>query len=63
VRRLLTDNGGNYRSRDLRAVVTRHRLMHRRTRMPEKWDWLRLERLLRIAKQLADSRRFARESF
>ena len=32
VRRLLTDNGGNYRSRDLRAVVRRHRLTHRRTR-------------------------------
>ena len=32
MRRLLTDNGGNYRSRDLRAVVRRHRLTHRRTR-------------------------------
>jgi transposase InsO family protein len=32
VRQLLTDNGGNYRSRALRAVVTRHRLTHRRTR-------------------------------
>ena len=32
VRRLLTDNGGNYRSHALRAVVTRRRLEHRRTR-------------------------------
>ena len=32
VRRLLTDNGGNYRSRALRAVVRRHHLTHRRTR-------------------------------
>ena len=32
VRRLLTDNGGNYRSRDLRTVVRRHHLTHRRTR-------------------------------
>ena len=32
VRRLLTDNGGNYRSRDLLAVVRRYRLTHRRTR-------------------------------
>jgi transposase InsO family protein len=32
VRRLLTDNGGNYRSRALAAVVRRHRLQHRRTR-------------------------------
>ena len=32
VRRLLTDNGGNYRSGAFRAIVTRHRLTHRRTR-------------------------------
>lgn len=32
VRRLLTDNGGNYRSHAFRAMVTRHRLEHRRTR-------------------------------
>lgn len=32
VQRLLTDNGGNYRSRALQAVVRRHRLIHRRTR-------------------------------
>lgn len=32
VQRLLTDNGGNYRSRALRAVVARAGLTHRRTR-------------------------------
>jgi transposase InsO family protein len=32
VRRLLTDNGGNYRSRDFRTVVEQRRLVHRRTR-------------------------------
>lgn len=32
VRRLLTDNGGNYRGRDVRAVVTRWHLTHRFTR-------------------------------
>jgi len=32
VRRLLTDNGGNYRSAPFAAVVAHHRLTHRRTR-------------------------------
>lgn len=32
VRRLLTDNGGNYRSRGLRTAVAHHRLTHRFTR-------------------------------
>jgi transposase InsO family protein len=32
VRRLLTDNGGNYRSRVFRTVVEQRRLIHRRTR-------------------------------
>jgi transposase InsO family protein len=32
VRRLLTDNGGNYRSHDFRIAVAHHTLRHRRTR-------------------------------
>jgi transposase InsO family protein len=32
VRRLLTDNGGNYRSHDFRAAVAQHGLQHHRTR-------------------------------
>jgi transposase InsO family protein len=52
VRRLLTDNGGNYRSRDFARAVQQHRLRHRRTRPYTPQTNGKAERFIRTMLQL-----------
>jgi transposase InsO family protein len=52
VRRLLTDNGGNYRSRDFAGAVRAHRLRHRRTRPYTPRTNGKAERFIRTMLQL-----------
>jgi transposase InsO family protein len=52
VRRLLTDNGGNYRSRDFARIVRQHRLHHRRTRPYTPRTNGKAERFIRTMLQL-----------
>ena len=52
VRRLLTDNGGNYRSRDFARIVQQHCLEHRRTRPYTPRTNGKAERFIRTMLQL-----------
>jgi transposase InsO family protein len=52
VRRLLTDNGGNYRSHDFASAVQHHRLQHRRTRPYTPQTNGKAERFIRTMLQL-----------
>lgn len=52
VRRLLTDNGGNYRSRDFARAVRQHGLHHRRTRPYTPRTNGKAERFIRTMLQL-----------
>jgi transposase InsO family protein len=52
VRRLLTDNGGNYRSRAVASAVRQHRLQHRRTRPYTPQTNGKAERFIRTMLQL-----------
>ena len=52
VRRLLTDNGGNYRSRDFARIVRQHGLHHRRTRPYTPRTNGKAERFIRTMLQL-----------
>jgi transposase InsO family protein len=52
VRRLLTDNGGNYRSRDFARAVRQHQLRHRRTRPYTPQTNGKAERFIRTMLQL-----------